>query len=63
MKKAKLGTKITALFAIVVILSVGLSGVVSGISQNNIIKKQLEYSTQESASSLADKINELLLSK
>ena len=63
MKKTKLGTKITALFAIVVILSVGLSGVVSGISQNNIIKKQLEYSTQESASSLADKIDELLLSK
>jgi len=61
--KMKLGTKITVLFLIVVMLSVGLSGVVSGLSQRDIINKQLDYTTQQYATSLTLKIDDFLKSK
>lgn len=63
MKKIKLGTKITMLFIVIVLLSVSLSGVLSAISQRDIIKKQLDYSTQQYALSLAQKIDSFLQSK
>lgn len=63
MKKAKLGTKITILFIVIVLLSVGLSGVLSALSQDSIIEKQLNYSTQQNADALAQQIDSFLQSK
>lgn len=63
MKKVKLGTKITILFIVIVMLSVGFSGILSAVSQENIIENQLDYSTQQYASSLAQNIDSFLQSK
>lgn len=62
MKKMKLGTKITSLLIIVILLAVLVSGVESIIEQNNLITKQLISTTTGSSNSLSQKIDSFLIS-
>ena len=62
MKKMKLGTKITSLLIIVIVLAVLVSGVESIIEQNNLITKQLISTTTGSSNSLSQKIDSFLIS-
>lgn len=60
LKNLKLGTKITALLIVLVILSVSGIGVISTNSQVSIINNNLIYTTKELSTGLSEKIDSFL---
>lgn len=62
MKKMKLGTKITSLLIVVIVLAVLISGTESILVQKDLITKQLINTTTGSSISLSQKIDSFLIS-
>lgn len=63
LRKIKVGTKIILLFVGILLLTVSILGVTSATAEKKLVQKQLDYTTQESSSALAIKINDFLESK
>jgi len=63
MKKMKVGTKITSLFILIVIVTVSILGITSATAEKKLIQEQLDYTTKQFSSSLASKMNDFLEAK
>lgn len=60
MKHLKVGTKITSLFGVMLLVTVTLLGVFTALSQRNLIRSHLESSTTEYTELISEKINTFL---